>query len=129
MPHSIPFPIAAIQLSHWGEEGLHAHLQRVQSLYAERAAATIDALEREAKGLLEWKEPTAGMFLVRCDEMSTVGSLLAVFVHGLLMCVDNLTCPEKLHLSGSRLLRSRAAGLLGHLHSEGGCFVFVACSG
>jgi DNA-binding transcriptional MocR family regulator len=48
----------------WGEEGLHAHLCRLQREYAEKAAAVHAAAVEELRGLAEWHPPRAGMFMV-----------------------------------------------------------------
>jgi kynurenine/2-aminoadipate aminotransferase len=57
--------IVAEMLGAWGEEGLDAHLSRLQRCYAGRAAALQAAAEAELRGLAEWRRPTAGMFMVR----------------------------------------------------------------
>ena len=57
--------ITAALLSSLGEQGLHAHLVKTQSLYASRAAAALRAVQTHlvGRGLAEVNVPTAGMFL------------------------------------------------------------------
>lgn len=62
---SLTQAIAARLLGDWGDRGLHAHLLRVQGLYARRAAVLHAAASQHLAGLAEWEAPTCGMFMVR----------------------------------------------------------------
>jgi kynurenine/2-aminoadipate aminotransferase len=62
-PCGISQALTSATLTAWGEDGLHAHLQRAQSEYAGRAAVALAAADTELKGIAEWGVPRAGMFL------------------------------------------------------------------
>lgn len=50
-------------LGHWGEAGFDSHVRKVQSEYSRRAKLICRAADQHLKGLAEWEEPVAGMFL------------------------------------------------------------------
>lgn len=70
--------ILAEILDAWGDRGLQRHLEKVQRVYAERAAALIAAATVELTGLARWQAPTAGMFLVRRQRYSDIKPLFII---------------------------------------------------
>lgn len=56
--------IVSAMLDHWGLPGLHDYVSRMQALYAQKASAALQSLNKHLKDIAEWKEPTGGMFLV-----------------------------------------------------------------
>lgn len=62
-PCSLSQVVTAATLEAWGEEGLDAHLRRVQGEYARRAVVILAACQQHLAGLAEWSVPSAGMFL------------------------------------------------------------------
>ncbi|KAI8834324.1 pyridoxal phosphate-dependent transferase [Chytridium lagenaria] len=50
-------------LKKWGIEGFLAHTDSVATFYEEKAKVFLEAANKHLKGLAEWTEPTAGMFV------------------------------------------------------------------
>ncbi|KAK9835444.1 hypothetical protein WJX74_000131 [Apatococcus lobatus] len=50
-------------LSQWGESGFEKYVLTMQAEYQRRAAVLQAAVEKELTGLVEWRKPTAGMFM------------------------------------------------------------------
>uniref|UniRef100_A0A061S2W1 Kynurenine/2-aminoadipate aminotransferase n=1 Tax=Tetraselmis sp. GSL018 TaxID=582737 RepID=A0A061S2W1_9CHLO len=50
-------------LSKWGDEGLDAHLKRIQSEYAAKSRTIIAGFNEHMKGLGQWEAPRGGMFV------------------------------------------------------------------
>ncbi|KAJ3076460.1 hypothetical protein HDU98_002904 [Podochytrium sp. JEL0797] len=50
-------------LQHWGIDGFLRHSATVSAFYAEKAKAFMQLAEKHLKGLAEWVEPNAGMFV------------------------------------------------------------------
>lgn len=50
-------------LKKWGMEGFEAHMSKVVEFYASQKDLMIKCAEKWLKGLAEWNEPSAGMFL------------------------------------------------------------------
>eukprot|EP00469_Lotharella_globosa_P009687 CAMPEP_0167781030 /NCGR_PEP_ID=MMETSP0111_2-20121227/5698_1 /TAXON_ID=91324 /ORGANISM="Lotharella globosa, Strain CCCM811" /LENGTH=438 /DNA_ID=CAMNT_0007671631 /DNA_START=72 /DNA_END=1388 /DNA_ORIENTATION=+ len=49
-------------LQQWGEEGLQAHIEKLQRMYQTRRNIVADAFDQHLKGLADWRVPDAGMF-------------------------------------------------------------------
>jgi len=60
-----PFAMAALHalLEHWGEAGLHAHIERMRTEYRRRLHVILGAADKHLAGLASWRAPKAGMFL------------------------------------------------------------------
>ncbi|KAJ3129428.1 hypothetical protein HK100_008648 [Physocladia obscura] len=50
-------------LQHWGLDGFRAHTQDVSAFYEEKGIAFLRSAEHHLKGLAEWVQPNAGMFV------------------------------------------------------------------
>ncbi|ORY46995.1 PLP-dependent transferase [Rhizoclosmatium globosum] len=50
-------------LEHWGIEGFLAHTSQVSAFYENKGKAFMQSAEKHLKGLAEWVQPNAGMFV------------------------------------------------------------------
>jgi len=55
--------IAFRVLEQWGNEGFDAHVRKIQEFYKQRKVTLVSLLEKHLKGLAEWNDPVAGMFI------------------------------------------------------------------
>jgi kynurenine/2-aminoadipate aminotransferase len=84
-------------LEHWGEEGFGVHVRKVQSEYSRRASLICKAADQHLKGLAEWEEPVAGMFLwvkVTVDGVSDLEDMLELLRDNKVVVVPG---PDPLH--------------------------------
>lgn len=105
-PCSLSQVVVEAALSAWGDEGLDAHLRRVQGEYAKRCSVLCTAASEHLKGLVSWRVPSSGMFLWMCLDKSTgVEDVRAIWTE--LQSAGVIVCPGSVMKCSSDDLRGR----------------------
>jgi kynurenine/2-aminoadipate aminotransferase len=91
-PCSLSQVVVEAALSAWGDDGLDAHLRRVQGEYAKRCFVLCSSAQTHLQGLASWTVPSAGMFVwMRIDESTGVEDVRDVWTD--LQSAGVIVCP------------------------------------
>lgn len=90
-------------LSHWGDAGLDAYVARMQALYANKAAAALDALEMHMKDFATWRTPLGGMFVwIRLSHQKDAREFFQLLKeHGVVVMPGHVSLAEKTDADGN----------------------------
>lgn len=101
-PCSLSQVVVEAALSAWGDDGLDAHLRRVQGEYANRCFVLCKSAQTHLRGLASWTVPLAGMFVwMRIDESTGVEDVRDVWTE--LQSAGVIVCPGSVMKSSADL--------------------------